>query len=107
MHITVVLILSSSEYRDLGKIVTCVCIIPRLLLVKQGTFLYEAWPDLAEKRDIRNTGILTSGRKSNIEILFIDELLLISESRTLYFSNSGVFMDGRNKESRAIKLKIN
>ena len=85
MHITVVLILSSSEYRDLGKIVTCVCIIPRLLLVKQGTFLYEAWPDLAEKRDIRNTGILTSGRKSNIEILFIDELLLISESRTLYF----------------------
>ena len=28
------------------------------LLVKQGTFLYEAWPDLAEKRDILNTGNL-------------------------------------------------
>ena len=23
-------------------------------LVKQGTFLYEDWPDLAEKRDILN-----------------------------------------------------
>ena len=23
---------------------------------KQGTFLYEVWPDLAEKRDILNTG---------------------------------------------------
>ena len=69
----------------------------KTLLVKQGTFLYEVWPDLAEKRDIRNTGILTSGRKSNIEILFIDELLVISESRTLYFLNSDLFVDGRNK----------
>ena len=23
---------------------------------KKGTFLYEVWPDLAEKRDILNTG---------------------------------------------------
>ena len=59
----------------------------KTLLVKQGTFLYEVWPDSAEKRDICNTGILTSGRKSNIEILFIDELLVISENRTLHFSN--------------------
>ena len=79
----------------------------KTLLVKQGTFLYEAWPDLAEKRDICNTGILTSGRKFDIEILFIDELLIISESRTLHFLNSGIFVDGRNKENRAIKLKIN
>ena len=79
----------------------------KTLLVKRGTFLYEVWPDSAEKRDICNTGILTSGRKSNIEILFIDELLVISESRTLYFSNSGIFVDGSNKENRAIKLKIN
>ena len=27
----------------------------KILLVKQGTFLYEVWPDLAEKRDILNT----------------------------------------------------
>ena len=27
-------------------------------LVKQGTFLYEAWPDSAEKRVILNTGNL-------------------------------------------------
>ena len=79
----------------------------KTLLVKQGTFLYEVWPDSTEKRDICNTGILTSGRKSNIEILFIDELLVISESRTLHFSNSGIFVEGRNKENKAIKLKIN
>ena len=36
----------------------------------------------------------------DIEILFIGELLLISESRTLDFSNSDLFMDGRNKENR-------
>ena len=79
----------------------------KTFLVKQGTFLYEAWSDSAEKRDICNTGILTSGRKSNIEILFIHELLVISESRTLHFSNSGIFVDGRNKENGVSKLKIN
>ena len=42
-----------------------------------------------------------------LKILFIDELLVISESRTLHFSDSDIFMDGRNKENRAIKLKIN
>ena len=34
----------------------------------------------------------------DIEILFIDELLVISENRTLDFLNSNLFMDGRNKE---------
>ena len=34
----------------------------------------------------------------DIEILFIGELLLISEGRTLDFSNSDLFVDGRNKE---------
>ena len=79
----------------------------KTLLVKQGTFLFEVWLDSSEKRDILNTGILTSGRKSNIEILFIDELLVISENRTLHFSNSGIFMDGRNKEERVGKLELN
>ena len=79
----------------------------KTLLVKQGTFLFECWPDSAEKRDICNTGILTSGRKSNIGILFIDELSVISESRTLDFSNSDLFVDGRNKENEVSKLKIN
>ena len=69
----------------------------KTLLVEQGTFLYEVWPDSAEKRDICNTGILTSGRKSNIEILFIDELLVIRESRTLHFTNSRIFVDGRKR----------
>ena len=43
----------------------------------------------------------------DIEILFIGELLLISESRTLDFSKSDLFVDGRNKEKRIGKLKIN
>ena len=39
--------------------------------------------------------------------LFIGELFLTSESKTLDFSNSGIFEDGRNKEKRISKLKIN
>ena len=39
--------------------------------------------------------------------LFIDELLLISENRTLHLLNSDLFVDGRNKERRLSKLKIN
>ena len=42
-----------------------------------------------------------------IEILFIDELLVISESRTLDFSKSDLFVDGRNKENEVSKLRIN
>ena len=30
----------------------------KTLLVKQGTFLFECWPDSTEKRDILNTGNL-------------------------------------------------
>ena len=44
----------------------------------------------------------------DIEILFIDELLVISESRTLdFFLNSDLFVDGRNKENEVSKLRIN
>ena len=39
--------------------------------------------------------------------LFIGELLVTSENRTLDFLNSGIFVDGRNKEKRIGKLKIN
>ena len=42
----------------------------------------------------------------DIDILFIDELLVISENRTLHFSDSDIFVDGSNKENRASKLKI-
>ena len=42
-----------------------------------------------------------------LKILLIDELLVISESTTLHFSESDIFVDGRNKENSAIKLKIN
>ena len=43
----------------------------------------------------------------DIEILFIDELLVISESRTLDFSNSDLFVDGRKQENEVSKLRIN
>ena len=45
--------------------------------------------------------------KDTIVNLFIGELLITSESRTLHFANSGIFVDGRNKEKRISKLKIN
>ena len=38
---------------------------------------------------------------------FIGELFITSESKTLDFSNSGIFVDGRNKERRIGKLEIN
>ena len=38
---------------------------------------------------------------------FIGELFIASESKTLDFSNSGIFVDGRNKEKRIGNLKIN
>ena len=75
----------------------------KTLLATQGTFLCEVWPDLAEKGDILNTWILTSGRIFNIENLFIGELV----NRTLHFSDSDLFVDGRKKENRASKLRIN
>ena len=43
----------------------------------------------------------------DIGILFIGELLLISENRTLHSLDSDLFVDGRNKERRLSKLKIN
>ena len=42
----------------------------------------------------------------DIGILFIDELLVISERGTLDFSNSDLFVDGRNKENKVSKLRI-
>ena len=79
----------------------------KTLLVKQGTFLYEVWPDLAEKRDILNTWEFGHKWKFDIENLFIGELLLISENRTLHSSDSDIFVDGRNKDRKIGKLKIN
>ena len=43
----------------------------------------------------------------DIGILFIDELLVISESGTLDFLNNDIFVDGRNKENKVGKLQIN
>ena len=43
----------------------------------------------------------------DIGILFIGELLLISENRALHSLDSDLFVDGRNKERRLSKLKIN
>ena len=42
----------------------------------------------------------------DIENLFIGELFITSGNRTLHFLDSDIFMDGRNKEKRISKLKI-
>ena len=78
----------------------------KAFLVKQGTFLYEMWSDLVEKRDILNRGFWHQ-EEFNIENLFIGELLVTSENRTLHFLDSDTFVDGRNKEKGIGKLKIN
>ena len=62
--------------------------------IRQGRGVYltrEIWTSV--EFDIRNQ--------------FIGELFVASESRTLRFLDSDLFMDGRNKENRAINLKIN
>ena len=46
-------------------------------------------------------------QRRDIGIMFIGELLVTSEYGTLHFLDSGLFMDGRNKEKRIGKLKIN
>ena len=46
---------------------------------KQGTFLFEAWPDSAEKGDILNTGKFGFVRKFEIGNLFIGELFITGE----------------------------
>ena len=38
--------------------------------------------------------------------LFIGELFITSDIRTLHFSNSDIFVDRRNKENRISKLRI-
>ena len=60
-----------------------------------------------QRRGIYLTQEIWTYLEFDIGNLFIGELFITSESRTLHFSNSGIFMDGRNKENRAIKLKIN
>ena len=46
-------------------------------------------------------------REFDFGILFIGELLVTSEYGTLHFLDSDIFVDGRNKEKRIGKLKIN
>ena len=55
---------------------------------------------IQQRRGIYLTQEIWTYVELDIEILFIGELLLISESRTLDFSNSDLFVDGRNKENR-------
>ena len=87
---TVVLILSSS---DLWIWNTCLY-HSKTLLVKQGTFLFEVWPDSAEKGDILNTGDLDI---SGIGYCNSVHWWIVSHQ---WKQNSDLFVDGRNKEIR-------
>ena len=48
----------------------------KTLLAKQGTLLFEAWPDLAEKRDILNTRTLDLKGNLTSEICSLVNCLL-------------------------------
>ena len=78
----------------------------KTLLVKQGTFLYECG-QIWQRRGIYLTQDFDIVRKLTLKNLFIGELLVTSENRTLHFSDSGIFVDGRKKEKGICKLKIN
>ena len=60
-----------------------------------------------QRRGIYLTQDFDIRRNLTLKILFIDELLVISENGTLHFSDNDIFVDGRNKEKRVGKLKIN
>ena len=77
------------------------------LLVKQGTFLYEAWPDLAETRDILNTGNLDISGNLILEICSLVNCLSPVKAEYCIFWDSDIFVDGRNKEKSVSKLRIN
>ena len=102
---TVVLIWSSSEFGDLRKIGTHVCIIPRLCWQNKELFCTKSG-QIRQRRGIYLAQEIWTYVELDIVILFIDELLVISENRTLHSSNSDLFVDGR-KENRASKLRIN
>ena len=46
-------------------------------------------------------------KEFDIRILFIGELLITIEYRTVHFLDSDIFVDGRNKEKRIGKLEVN
>ena len=60
-----------------------------------------------QRRGIYLTQEIWTSVELEIGILFIDELFVISEIKSLHFLNSDLFVDGRNKENRASKLRIN
>ena len=65
---------------------------------------------IRQRRGIYLTQEIWTYVKFDIGNLFIGELFITSESKTLDFSNSGIFVDGRNKEKRignchTIKMK--
>ena len=62
---------------------------------------------IRQRRGIHLTQDFDIRKESNFENLFIGELLVISENRTLHFLDSDIFVDGRNKERRVSKLRIN
>ena len=72
------------------------------MLVKQGTFLYDVWPDSADKRDIFNMGRKFGLVKEfDSRDLFIGELFVTDECRTLNFwTVKHLWIEGKGKENR-------
>ena len=100
---TVVLILSPSEYGDLRKIGKHVCIIPRLCWYNKELFCTKSG-QIRQRRGIYITGILTS---EGIDNLFIGELLVTGENRTLHFQTVTYSWKGGIRRRKIGKLRIN
>ena len=62
---------------------------------------------IRQRRGIYVTQEIWKKVEFDIGNLFIGELFITSGNRTLHFSDSDIFVDGRNKEKRISKLKIN
>ena len=62
---------------------------------------------IQQRRGIYLTQEIWTSVELDIGNQFIGELFITSDSKTLAFSNSGIFADGRNKEKRIGNLKIN
>ena len=73
----------------------------KTLLVKQLTFLYEAWPDSAEKRNILNTGNLDISGNLILEICsLVNCLSSVKAEHCIFQTVEYSWVGGKGEENR-------
>ena len=78
---------------------THVCIIPTLCWQNKELFCMKPG-QIQQRRGIYLTQEILTEVEFDIKNLFTGELSITSEYRTLHFSDSDTFVEGRNKEKR-------